>query len=195
VLIGVSVGLLVTSLNSLTLWITSSLFGGYAAANVLKWIWWRFNGMGYFAGMLAGLVASLFVPPLARMLFPGIIDIYIFPVIFLITFLACVFTSMATQPEDMSTLKQFYKQTRPWGFWNPIKTEIIKDDSSFQGNKDFKRDAFNVVIGIIWQMSMIVIPLYLLTKNTEETIIAVVVFTATSIILKKTWYNNLKNVD
>jgi len=195
VLIGVSVGLFVTSLNSLTLWITSSLFGGYAAANVLKWIWWRFNGMGYFAGMLAGLVASLFVPPLARMLFPGIIDIYIFPVIFLITFLACVFTSMATQPEDMSTLKQFYKQTRPWGFWNPIKTEIIKDDPSFQGNKDFKRDAFNVVIGIIWQMAMIVIPLYLLTKNTEETIIAVVVFIVTSVILKKTWYNNLKNVD
>lgn len=195
VLIGVSVGLFVTSLNSLTLWITSSLFGGYAAANVLKWIWWRFNGMGYFAGMLGGLVASLVVPPLTRMLFPGIIDIYIFPVIFLITFLACVFTSMATKPEDMSTLKQFYKQTRPWGFWNPIKGEILKEDPNFQGNKDFKRDAFNVVIGIIWQMSMIVIPLYLLTKNTEETIIAVVIFIATSVILKKTWYNNLKHLD
>ncbi|MEQ9581925.1 MAG: sodium:solute symporter, partial [Arenibacter sp.] len=195
VLIGVTFGLFATSLNSLTLWITSSLFGGYAAANVLKWIWWRFNGMGYFAGMLGGLVASLFIPPLARMVFPGIIDIYIFPVIFLISFLACVLATMLTKPEDMAILKQFYKQTRPWGFWNHIKAEILKEDPSFQGNMDFKRDAFNVAIGIIWQMSMIVIPLYLLTKNTEETIIAVVVFIATSVILKKTWYNNLKNVD
>ena len=32
--------------------------GGYTAANVLKWIWWRFNGHGYFWGMLAGLLAS-----------------------------------------------------------------------------------------------------------------------------------------
>jgi Na+/proline symporter len=195
VLIGVSFGLFVTSLNSLTLWITSSLFGGYAAANVLKWIWWRFNGMGYFSGMLGGLVASLFVPPLARMVYPDIIDIYIFPVIFLISFLACFLATLFTKPEDMAILKQFYKQTRPWGFWRPIIDEVLKDDPTFQANKDFKRDAFNVVIGVIWQMSMIVIPLYLLTGNTTETITSVVVFIITSIILKKTWYNNLKNVD
>jgi Na+/proline symporter len=195
VLIGVSFGLFVTSLNSLTLWITSSLFGGYAAANVLKWIWWRFNGMGYFAGMLGGLVASLFVPPLVRMVYPDIIDIYIFPVIFLISFLACFMATLLTKPEDIETLKQFYKQTRPWGFWGPVKDEVVKDDPGFQANEDFKRDAFNVLIGIIWQMSMIVIPLYLLTGNTAETITSVVVFVITSIILKKTWYDNLKKLD
>jgi Na+/proline symporter len=195
VIIGVSFGLFVTSLNSLTLWITSSLFGGYAAANVLKWIWWRFNGMGYFAGMLGGLVASLFIPPLARMLFPGIIDIYIFPVIFLISLLACVLATMLTKPENKGTLKQFYKQTRPWGFWGPIRDEIVKEDPSFVENKDFKRDAFNVAIGIVWQMSMIVMPLYLLTGNTRETIISVLVLVVTSLILKKTWYDHLKKVD
>jgi Na+/proline symporter len=195
VIIGVSFGLFVTSLNSLTLWITSSLFGGYAAANVLKWIWWRFNGMGYFAGMLGGLVASLFIPPLARMLFPGIIDIYIFPVIFLISLLACVLATMLTKPENKGTLKQFYKQTRPWGFWGPIRDEIVKEDPSFIENKDFKRDAFNVAIGIVWQMSMIVMPLYLLTGNTRETIISVLVLVVTSLILKKTWYDHLKKVD
>ncbi|WP_315817092.1 hypothetical protein [Paraflavitalea speifideaquila] len=52
------------SLSSLTLWISSALYGGYAAANVLKWIWWRFNGYGYFAGMLAGLLSATFVPKL-----------------------------------------------------------------------------------------------------------------------------------
>lgn len=195
VIIGVSFGLFVTSLNSLTLWITSSLFGGYAAANVLKWIWWRFNGMGYFAGMVGGLLASLVVPPLARIIFPGVIDIYIFPVIFLISFLASVLATLLTKPEDIDTLKRFYKQTRPWGFWGPIRDEILKDDSSFQENKDFKRDIFNVLIGIIWQMSMIVIPLYLLTGNKTETIVSVLIFAVTSIILKKTWYDNLKNVD
>lgn len=195
VIIGVSFGLFVTSLNTLTLWITSSLFGGYAAANVLKWIWWRFNGIGYFAGMLGGLIASLFIPPLARMVFPNVIDIYIFPVIFLISILACVLATIFTKPEDIGTLKQFYMQTRPWGFWGPIRDEVIKDNPSFQPNRDFKRDSFNVVIGIIWQMSMVVIPLYLLTGNRIQTIISITVFAVTTMILKKTWYNNLKYVD
>ena len=54
VALGVFMGFFADSINSLTLWITSALFGGYVAANFLKWIWWRFNGWGYFWGMLAG---------------------------------------------------------------------------------------------------------------------------------------------
>jgi Na+/proline symporter len=64
ILIGCFFGLFADSLSSLTLWISSALYGGYAAANVLKWIWWRFNGYGYFAGMLAGLLSATFVPKL-----------------------------------------------------------------------------------------------------------------------------------
>ncbi len=195
VLVGLTFGLFVTSLNSLTLWITSSLYGGYAAANVLKWVWWRFNGMGYFAGMLAGLLASLAIPSLIRLWFPGATDIQIFPIILLVSFLASWIATYLTKPDDIATLKAFYKQTRPWGFWEPVKKEVLKEDPNFVPNTAFKRDAFNVFIGIIWQMSMVVIPLYLLSKNSTQTIIAVIVLVITSIILKKTWYDNLKNVD
>src|SRR5690606_11725955 len=48
VIVGITFGFFASSLNALTLWITSALYGGYAAANVLKWIWWRFSGYGYF---------------------------------------------------------------------------------------------------------------------------------------------------
>ena len=58
VLIGIFFGFFATSLNAITLWITASLYGGYTAANVLKWVWWRCNGYGYFWGMLTGLLAS-----------------------------------------------------------------------------------------------------------------------------------------
>ena len=56
--VGVFMGFFAESINSLTLWITSALFGGYVAANFLKWIWWRFNGWGYFWGMAAGLIIA-----------------------------------------------------------------------------------------------------------------------------------------
>ena len=40
-------------------WIVSALWGGYAASNVIKWYWWRFNGFGYFWGMATGIAAAI----------------------------------------------------------------------------------------------------------------------------------------
>ncbi|RCW37618.1 sodium:solute symporter family protein [Marinilabilia salmonicolor] len=195
VIIGLIFGLFAQSLNSLTLWITSSLYGGYAAANVLKWIWWRFNGMGYFYGMLGGLVASVVVPPIYRIIVPGTIDIYMFPVTLLISMSASVLGTLLTKPEKMDVLKKFYKQTRPWGFWEPVKKEVIKDDPSFMPNKDFKRDSFNVLIGITWQMSMVVLPLYFLSGKYTAAWISLAILVGTSAILKFTWYDHIKNID
>ena len=64
VVIGIFVGFLVTSINDVVLWITAALWGGYTAPNVLKWYWWRFNGYGYFWGMLSGVGAALLLPAL-----------------------------------------------------------------------------------------------------------------------------------
>ncbi|HUY95665.1 MAG TPA: sodium:solute symporter family protein, partial [Terracidiphilus sp.] len=62
VVIGVLIGWNVTSVNSVVIWIVSGLWGGYTASNVLKWYWWRFNGYGYFWGMVAGIASSLTLP-------------------------------------------------------------------------------------------------------------------------------------
>ncbi|WP_016777931.1 sodium:solute symporter family protein [Anaerophaga thermohalophila] len=195
VLIGVTFGLFARSLNSLTLWITSSLYGGYAAANVLKWIWWRFNGMGYFYGMLGGLVASVIVPPTVRIFVPGAIDIYMYPLVLLISMGASVLGTLLTRPEDMKTLKKFYRQTKPWGFWEPVKRAVMKEDPSFVPNKDFKRDAFNVVVGITWQMSMVVLPLYFLSGEYTSAWVSLGVFIGTTVLLKFFWYDHIKNIE
>ncbi|TKG97221.1 sodium:solute symporter [Puteibacter caeruleilacunae] len=191
VLIGVGFGLFATSLNSLTLWLTSSLYGGYAAANVLKWIWWRFNGMGYFWGMVGGLLGSVIAPALVRIWFPEAIDIYIFPLILLLSFGASWIGTLMTKPDDMETLKKFYKQTKPWGFWKPVKEAVLKEDPQFKENKDLPRDIFNILIGIVWQMTMVVLPFYIMLRNTQAAVITMVIFAATSILLKKYWYNHI----
>ncbi|MEL6717947.1 MAG: sodium:solute symporter family protein [Bacteroidota bacterium] len=189
VLIGLAGGFFAASINSLTLWITSALYGGYAAANVLKWIWWRFNSYGYFFGMAAGLVASTFVPQI----FPDTLDIYLFPIILVSSFLGCILGTYLTAPDDDEVLKQFYRQTRPWGFWKPIIQKVQNEDPEFIPNQDFKRDAFNVVVGIIWQMSMVVLPIYLLIREMVDFAICFMVFALTSWLLKRFWYDRLEN--
>ena len=68
--IGIIFGFMSESVNSVTQWIVSGLFGGYTAPNILKWHWWRFNGFGYFAGMVSGVTAALLIPILLPELSP-----------------------------------------------------------------------------------------------------------------------------
>ncbi|HOI48050.1 MAG TPA: Na+:solute symporter [Prolixibacteraceae bacterium] len=191
VVIGISFGFVAGSLNTLTLWLTSSLYGGYAAANVLKWIWWRFNGNGYFWGMLSGLIAST-----SKLLFFGsVVDIYFFPVILAISFAGCILGSLLTPPDDEAVLMKFYKNVRPWGVWKPIHNKVVALDPSFEGNKDLARDAFNVVVGIVWQMCLIVAPIFFIIRENTSLLITLSVFAVCTLILKFTWYDNLKKID
>ena len=187
VTIGVIAGFFAESINSLTLWITSALYGGYAAANVLKWIWWRFNGYGYFFGMLGGLLASTFIPGL----YPDTAAIYIFPHILLASFVGCILGTLLSPPDEEEVLKKFYRDTRPWGFWKPVIDKIKAEDENFRPNNNFGIDMLNVGIGIVWQMTLVVMPIYLIIKSMTAFYISLAIFVATSILLKKLWYDKL----
>jgi len=205
VILGVFMGFFANSINSLTLWITSALFGGYVAANFLKWIWWRFNGWGYFWGMLSGLlVATLqFILEQNKESFNEgsllhellhVHAIYLFPIIFIVSLIGSFLGTYLTKPTEMNTLKSFYKSVRPWGWWRPVYNELLKEDSNFQKNTDFWKDMLNCVIGIIWQSSMIVMPIYFVIRDYPKTIISLIVFVITSIILKFTWFDKVKKI-
>ncbi len=188
VMVGIIFGFNAGSLNSLILWLSSSLYGGYVAANVLKWIWWRFSGNGYFWGMLFGLIGST----VKFIFFPNYVDIFVFPIIFAFAFLGCIIGTFLEPLPNREQVKTFYKQTKPWGFWGPIKAEVIAEDPDFVPNMDFKRDAFNIIIGIIWQMAQVVIPLYFMLRQNTEMVIWSAVLILTSVLLKKYWWNNLE---
>lgn len=202
---GVIMGFFAESINSLTLWITSALFGGYVAANFLKWIWWRFNGWGYFWGMFAGLIiASLqFVLDQNKGSFSvdtllyelaNLPAIYLFPLIFSFSLLGSFLGTFLTKPTDMIVLKSFYKDVRPWGWWKPVYKNLKEDDISITKNTDFWKDMLNCAIGIIWQSSMIVLPIFFVIRDYPKTLISLVVFLITSIILKFTWLDKVKKL-
>ena len=197
VILGVILGFNAASLNTLTLWITSALYGGYACANVLKWIWWRFNGYGYFGGMLAGLIASTILLFFKDAILQGlgiagpVPDIYFFPVIFLFSLIGCLAGTFMTAPDNMDAVKSFYRQTRPWGWWGPVKKEVMREDPSFIPNQDLGKDAFNILTGMAWQMAQVLIPIYLMIRDHTQLAIWVMVFFVTSWLLKKYWWDKL----
>ena len=205
VVVGVLIGWYVTSVNSVVIWIVSGLWGGYTASNVLKWYWWRFNGYGYFWGMVAGITASLTVPAiLARIrpltAFAGAhslnLDVSLgFTVVFVISLIGCLAGTLLTQAEDDEVLKEFYRRVRPWGFWGPILKKLRQEDPTFQRNKDFPRDMFNVAVGICWQVTLVALPIYIVIQKYTSATVAAAIVAVTSVILKFTWYDHLRKLE
>jgi SSS family solute:Na+ symporter len=187
VVAGVSLGWLVESIDTMIQWITAAFWGGYAASNVLKWYWWRFNGFGYFWGMVAGIGAAMALPFAA----PGLSPLNSFPFILLIGLAGCLLGTLLTAPEDEETLKSFYRRVRPWGFWGPILAKVRQDDPAFVPNGDFLRDMSNILVGIVWQTSLVAIPIYIVIRKFDTAMIAAGLAAATTLVLKFTWYDRL----
>lgn len=187
-IIGISLGFFAEDVNSVLQWIVSALYGGYIAANMLKWYWWRFNASGFFWGMLSGIVPALVFPLLFDFL-----DLYYFPLLFALSLAGAIIGSLCTKPTDTEVLKEFYRTVKPWGFWNPIKLMVAAEDPSFVPNTYFKRDMFNVALGIIGQLCLTILPMYLVLMMKTELFVTIVLLTAIAFTLKKTWWNKLEN--
>lgn len=189
VIISIILGLFAKDVNNILQWIVSGLYGSYVAANLLKWYWWRFNGSGFFWGMVGGLLPALSF----RFIFDGVLDLYTFPLMLLLSLIGCIAGTYAAPPVDESTLKNFYKNVKPWGFWKPIHEKVLAEDPTFEKNNNFKLDMFNITIGIIWQLGLTIFPIYLVLQKSIPLFISLGVVIITSYILKKTWYDKLED--
>jgi Na+/proline symporter len=189
--VGILFGYQTENILGITMWIVGGLYGGYVAANLLKWHWWRFNGYGFFWGLITGIVGALAAPYAIKSWYPGTNALYAFPAIFGLSIVGCLLGTLLTRAEDEAVLKSFYRTVRPWGFWAPIREKVMAEDPDFQPNRDFGRDVCNIVIGTVWQTCLVVLPICLVIRETRGTLTAFAVLVVTTVLLKKNWYDRL----
>ena len=188
VVVSIVLGLFAKDVNSVLQWIVSVLYGSYVAANILKWHWWRFNGEGFFWGMVAGLVSAGIIPEM----FPEVLSLYLFPAILLLSIIGCVIGTYSAPPTDESVLKDFYKNVRPWGAWKPIHDKLVSEDPGFKRNESFRMDMFNVVVGIVAQTTLVILPMYIIFRQDTPIYISVGILIVCAALLKKFWWNKLE---
>ncbi len=188
VIVGVFFGFLAKDVNDILQWIVGGLYGGYVAANCLKWYWWRFNANGFFYGMAVGIVSALLMPYVTTGL-----PLYWWPLLFVLSMIGCIIGTYAAPPTDVNVLKSFYKNVRPWGFWKPIHELVVKDDPTFVANKGFALDMSNVALGIIAQLCLTIFPMYLIMGMYKPLAITVAILLVIVAILKRTWWNRLED--
>ena len=198
VVVGTGFGFFIPDLNTVVLWIVGALYGGYTAANVLKWYWWRFNSYGYFWGMAAGIAAAGIVPQGMTWMFGAgafgeAAPVYGFPAILALSLVGCIAGSLMTRPDDEEVLKNFYLRVRPWGFWRPIHEKVVAEHPDVTANGNFKRDMVNVAVGIVWQTALTAAGVYLVLQEWLWFATCLVVVFTTSAFLKVNWYDRIED--
>ena len=188
VALGVILGFFAKDVNSILQWIVGGLYGGYIAANLFKWYWWRFNANGFVMGMATGIISALVFLKLYDGLF-----LNVWPIIFILSIIGCIVGTYTAPPTENETLIQFYKTVKPWGFWKPIHDLVVTEDPSFKANKRFSLDMFNVVVGMIAQTCLTLLPIYVVLWLKVPLLITVAVLAITVVILKRTWWNKLED--
>jgi len=188
VVLGIILGFFAKDVNSILQWIVGGLYGGYIAANLFKWYWWRFNANGFVMGMATGIISALVFLKLYDGLF-----LNVWPIIFLLSVIGCLVGTYTAPPTDNETLTTFYKTVKPWGFWKPIHTMVVESDPTFEPNKRFTLDMFNVVVGMIAQTCLTLLPIYIVLWLKTPLIITVAILAFTVVILKRTWWNKLED--
>ncbi|MBI3118240.1 MAG: hypothetical protein HYZ00_06125 [Candidatus Hydrogenedentes bacterium] len=186
IVLGVSVGFAAGSINQMFIWIMGTLGAGVLLPNVLRWYWWRLNGWGYAVGTLSGMLLSL-----VQALVPyfSTLPLYVtFPAIALSVLVIAVATALLTAPTDPETLRMFYREVRPWGWWGHVARQVGPlPQPSTPG-----WDGVTIVAGIPWLMAMYFLPVYLVLHRFTEAALAGAVVAGLSVVLYFTWYRKLE---
>ncbi len=187
VIVSIILGFFVQDVNSVLQWLVSALFGSYVVANILKWYWWRFNGEGFFWGMVGGIIPALILP----IIFSETLDLYYFPVLLLTSIIGSIIGTYSAPPTEEAVLKSFYTNVRPWGFWKPIHDKLLTENPNLKKNTNFRRDMFNIFIGTIAQTALVILPMYIVFRQNMPVYVLVGILAVCVYLLKKYWWNKL----
>jgi len=187
VIVSIILGFFVQDVNSVLQWLVSALFGSYVVANILKWYWWRFNGEGFFWGMVGGIIPALILP----IIFSETLDLYYFPVLLLTSIIGSIIGTYSAPPTEEAVLKSFYTNVRPWGFWKPIHDKLLTENPNLKKNTNFRRDMFNIFIGTIAQTALVILPMYIVFRQSIPVYVLVGILAVCIYLLKKYWWDRL----
>ncbi len=188
VLTGLFCSLLIRNINDIWGWLTMSIGGGLLIPLLIRWYWWRLNGYGFAIGMGAGMIAAL----VQKMFFGGIPEYAAFLFSASISFIFLVWGTYKTTPTERPVLENFYKVTRPCGFWRPIR-EGLSTRFVQELDAENKRDFVALLCAVPWQLVLFLMLMAAVMRRWDNFSILFVLFALFSCGLYFFWYRYLSS--
>jgi solute:Na+ symporter, SSS family len=186
-IVGVLIGWKVKTIDSIWGWIIMGLLTGTLPPNIVKWFWWRFNGVGFASGMGAGIIAAI----LYKLILTNAPPFATFAFVMAISSIGTILGTYLGKPTDMETLVKFYKKIRPFGFWQPVR-ELCEPELVNDIKKENKHDLRLLGPACIWQVMLFWLMTAIVAQKWASAGGTFVVVAFLSFILYKYWYKRLK---
>ena len=187
VAIGFGMGYTTRSINDIWGWIIMSFGGGIAVPAMLRFYWWRFNGGGFAVGTVVGMVCAI----LQRILFPELDERLQFTLLISISLTATVIGTYLTKPTDRTILENFYRKTRPFGFWGPLK-KILSDEQQSSMKQEHFYDILALPFVMIWQITLFLLPMQFIIRAYDAFWITFTFFATSLVAIYFFWYKKLQ---
>jgi Na+/proline symporter len=176
----------VRSINDIWGWITMGLLSGLSVPTMLKMYWWRFNGGGFAIGTIAGTIGAV----VQRILWPDLPEQWQFIILTLFTLVCTVAGTYLTRPTDHKVIVDFYKITRPFGFWKPLQY-VLPEDIKAKMKKEHRNDLLAIPFVITWLVTMFLMPMQLIIQQYRSFFVTSALFIVSMIFMYIFWYKNL----
>jgi Na+/proline symporter len=178
------------SLNDVWGWLTMGLGAGLLVPQVIRWYWWRFNGYGYAGGTLVGMLLAIG----QRIVAPELGEIAGFAMIGGGTFVAAIAITYLTDPTRPEVLKAFFRDTKPFGFWQPVRDRIaaLEMDTIRAENR---RDIWAICLAVPWQLVLFLTTMMFVTRAWDTFFTLLGVLVALTVGLYFTWFRHLSTAE
>lgn len=186
VFLGFLLGYTTESINDIWGWINMSLGVGMLIPTMLRFLWWRFNGGGFAAGMTAGLVFSV----IQRLVAPELDERAQFLLCSTVSLTATILGTYLTKPTDPQVLENFYRKTRPFGLWTPLKM-TLPDDLRRETEREHKNDIIALPFALLFQITLFMLPMLFIIKSYGTFTATFTVFAICGAGMYYFWYRNL----
>jgi Na+/proline symporter len=188
VLLGLGLTVNIKSINEIWGWLTMGLGAGMVVPLLVRWYWWRMNGFGFTAGTVFGMGAAI----VQKIFYPDATEYLSFAILLISSFSATIIVTLLTQQTNKETLIKFYKTTRPFGFWKPIKS-LLPDEKKTQINSENKRDIIAICFALPWQIVLFLTGMTVILKRFDLFYFLLVILIGLSAGLYYFWFRHLSS--
>ncbi len=156
-------GVTATNINSLFGWLIMGLISGQLAPQVLRLYWWRCNAWGVIAGTLVGNVGAV----VQRLVDPQMPEVAQFVMMIVLSFTGTILGSLLTAPTPLPVLEHFYRTTRPFGWWRPLR-HLFQGEERAAIDRENRRDIATIPFALLWQVTLFLLPMQLVIKSYDS---------------------------
>tara|TARA_B100001250_G_scaffold230261_1_gene197663 strand:- start:887 stop:2191 length:1305 start_codon:yes stop_codon:yes gene_type:complete len=178
--------LTISNINEIWGWITMGIGAGMFIPQVIRWYWWRFNGYGYAIGTALGIVSAI----LTKTFGGHIAEYYSFMIASGASLFGCILGTFLTQATNKDVLLNFYKITRPFGFWGPVKGDVSEEIQA-KINKENNRDIISIFFAVPWQIVLFLTGMMIIFKQWSNFFNLFLILIILSVGLYWFWFRHL----